>query len=131
MGIIEKKIEVTGDKGSISVTALFDSGSSKTFIRKDVAKKICTIKMHSIPLDITLADGKSRIKEIGACTLEMAIEDHDILDVVHVIDSNKSAEMYIGVPTLQRFNIGLKFGKTSKQDKIDFSNFTPEMNELF
>ncbi|HME56523.1 MAG TPA: retropepsin-like aspartic protease [Candidatus Lokiarchaeia archaeon] len=131
MGTIKKKIKVTGDKGSISVTALFDSGSSKTFIRKDKASTACTITLHDTPVDITLADGKSKIKEIGICALKMVIDDHDVNDAVHVIDADSSAEMYIGVPTLQRFNIGLKFGKTQKQDKIDFSKFTPEVNELF
>ena len=87
--------------------------------------------MHDAPKDIILADGKSKIKEIGFCALKLVIDGHDINEAVHVTNTENSAEMYIGVPTLQRFNIGLKFGKTPAQDKIDFSKFTPEVNELF
>jgi ribosomal protein L21 len=100
-------------------------------VRKDVASRACTIKEHEMPIDITLADGKTTVKEIGICALEMNVDGHEIVDVVHVLDANKSAEMYIGWPTMQRYSIGLKFGKTPKDDKIDFSKFTNEMNELF
>jgi hypothetical protein len=130
MGKIERKIAITGDKESIDVTALFDTGSSKTFARKDVAERACTIQSHPKAIDITLADGKTKIKEIGICALKMRVEGRDMIDVVHVIDVDKSAELYIGWPTLQRFNIALQFGRTPKDDRIDCSNFTEEMNEL-
>nr|MDO8113933.1 retropepsin-like aspartic protease [Candidatus Sigynarchaeota archaeon] len=130
MGKIERVISISGDKGSIEVTVLFDSGASKTFIRKDIANCVCTIKEHEKPIDIFLADGKTAIKEIGICALEMKIEGHDIIDVVHVLDADKSAAMYIGWSTMQRYGIGLKFGKTPKEDKLDFSKFVVELNEL-
>ncbi|HME55132.1 MAG TPA: retropepsin-like aspartic protease [Candidatus Lokiarchaeia archaeon] len=132
MGKIEKTIEITGDKDSTTVTALFDSGSAKTFIRKDIAETVCNILMHETPIEIQLADGESTINEIGVCTLKMVIEDHELFDTVRVINvGKKSAEMYIGQPTLQRFNIRLKFGKMPDEDELDLSHFTPELNELY
>ena len=132
MGKIEQVIEITGEKGTTTVTALFDSGSTKTFVRKDIAFDVCSIIEYEEPVEIYLANGETTIKEIGMCMLMMKIGDHRVGDAVHVIDvGQKSAEMYIGQPTLQRFNIGLKFGRKPGEDRLDLSHFTEELNELF
>ena len=130
-GKIERRIMVKGDKGSATVTALFDSGSAKTFIRQDVADRLCTIQFHDMPIKITLADGHTTVNEIGLCVIKMEIEDHILDDVFHVLDINDGKDLFIGVQTLQKFNLHLFFGKSPKDDSIDFSQFREELNELF
>lgn len=130
-GKIERRIIVKGDKGSATVIALFDSGSAKTFVRKEIAERLCSIQLHDNPLSITLADGHTTVKEIGICVLKMEVEGHVLDDVVHVIEITKGKDLFIGVPTLQKFNLHLRFGKSSKDDSIDFSQFREELNELF
>jgi len=131
MGKIERRIVVKGDKESATVNALFDSGSAKTFIKKDIAERLCSIQYHDEPIEITLADGCTTIKEIGICVLKMEVDGHVLDDVVHVLEILNGKDLFIGVPTLQKFNLYLRFGKSPGEDSIDFSQFREELNELF
>lgn len=43
MGLITKQLLLEGDKGKAGVEALFDTGASASFIRREVAKNVGTV----------------------------------------------------------------------------------------
>jgi predicted aspartyl protease len=40
MGMVTKTIRIRGDRGARAVEALFDTGASKSLIRRDVARRV-------------------------------------------------------------------------------------------
>ena len=48
MEMVTKRIRIRGDRGVVSIEALFDTGASKSLIRRDVArraKKLIQLKL--------------------------------------------------------------------------------------
>ena len=126
MGYIREKLTIKGNKGSTEVDAFFDSGSKRTFILKEKAEPICDIQYYDEPRLITLADGQTTVNDIGFCTFETNIDDKpidDSMDVLDVPKTEKNADMYIGAPTLQKFNLKLHFSNKKGGDYIDTSEY--------
>jgi hypothetical protein len=57
MGFIIKEIEISGDKGSEIVSALFDTGSSTSLIRKDIVNRVSTAPKLPRSIEFELGDG--------------------------------------------------------------------------
>ena len=62
MGMVSKTIRVRGDRGAVSVEALFDTGASKSLIRRDIALKVATPLRAPTAWTFQLGDGKGRLK---------------------------------------------------------------------
>jgi hypothetical protein len=60
--MVFKRIRVRGDRGAAFVEALFDTGASKSLIRRDIATKIATVLRAPTPWTFQLGDGKGRLK---------------------------------------------------------------------
>jgi len=54
MGTILKELEVAGDKGRARLQVLFDTGASRSLIRRDKAEPITTFFKAPIPLRFRL-----------------------------------------------------------------------------
>ena len=62
MSMVSKRIRIRGDQGVISVKALFDTGASKSLIRRDIALKIARLLRAPTPWTFQLGDGKGKLK---------------------------------------------------------------------
>lgn len=126
MGCI--KLKIKGKKGESDVMVKIDSGARRTFVRKDVAEKICTIDLFDNPDNIKLGDGKTVVQAIGACNFVTEIDGKEIKDRMDVLDMKGGEEMYLGALTLEAFNLNLKFrvGKKGENESfIDMSEYEP------
>ena len=106
MGLIIKNTAITGDKGSINVQALFDTGAGASFLRKDIAEKIGTVIITPTVLDFSLADGKGSLQVNEAVYLDVEVADLTLFFTFMVTDE-LGEEMIIGADMMQRWKIRL------------------------
>jgi len=104
MGRIVREIEISGKK----LTALFDTGSTSTYIRKGAAPKDRVILKY--PFGVGLGGERKEIKE--GCFLEGEIEglgfstDSYIIEDLGTIDG-KQLDVIIGATTMERWELRL------------------------
>lgn len=106
MGLVIKNLKIAGDKGEGSVACLFDTGSTETLIREDVAERLTTIVSLTHPLSFKMADGKIGLKAKKAGFLLITVNGCEIFEPVIVVE-NLSDEMIVGAETMQRRKIKL------------------------
>ncbi|MEW6102304.1 MAG: retropepsin-like aspartic protease [bacterium] len=106
MGLIVEHLKVEGDKGKGEVTCLFDTGSSETLMREDIAERISTLINLPQPLYLKMADGEGVIEAKKCMPLSIAINGCVIRDDVIVV-SKLDDEMIIGTGTMQKYRIKL------------------------
>jgi predicted aspartyl protease len=102
---IYRTLKIRSSKGEITVKVLFDTGASFTVVRKYVADKIG----HILPTDVkevTLADGKTRLKVLGYIPISTVLEGSPIDDIAYVIDE-LAEDLIIGVKVMEFYDIKL------------------------
>jgi predicted aspartyl protease len=102
---IYRRLKIRSSKGEITVKVLFDTGASFTVVRKNVAEKIG----HILPTDVrevTLADGKTRLKVLGYIPISTVLEGSPIDDIAYVIDE-LAEDLIIGVKVMEFYDIKL------------------------
>ena len=102
---IYKALKIRSSKGELTVKALFDTGASFTVIKKNVAEKIG----HILPTDVkevTLADGKTKLKVLGYIPISTVLEGSPIDDIAYVIDE-LAEDLIIGVKVMEFYDIRL------------------------
>lgn len=106
MGLIIKKLQVSGDKGKKRLQVLFDTGASRSFIRRDVAESLTTILRLPSPEVYVLGDGLGRLRATETAVVYVMIKGIRISDNFIVVP-NLSDQMIIGVNTLQKWRMKL------------------------
>lgn len=106
MGLISKQLEVIGDKQKIKVQALFDTGASASFIRKDLADQIATVVRMPSPWMFILGDGKGRVRAEHCLHVDIIIKGIRIFHQLIAV-KDLGEEMIIGPDILQRWRIEL------------------------
>jgi predicted aspartyl protease len=102
---IYRVLRVRSSKGELAVKALFDTGASFTVVRRDVAEKIG----HILPTDVrevTLADGKTKLKVLGYIPISTVLEGSPIDDIAYVIEE-LAEELIVGVRVMEFYDIKL------------------------
>jgi predicted aspartyl protease len=102
---IYRVLRVRSSRGELAVKALFDTGASFTVVRRDVAEKIG----HILPTDVrevTLADGKTKLKVLGYIPISTVLEGSPIDDIAYVIEE-LAEELIVGVKVMEFYDIRL------------------------
>lgn len=127
MGIIEKKLNIIGDKGVENLNVIFDSGSNFSLIKESIAEKICTTQKLPRKSKFEVGDG-SIIESEKACVFATELQEDSkkcfVTDIVYVFPDNqftKKNDMVIGAGTMQDFKIRLQFDNRKKKNRIDLS----------
>lgn len=106
MGIIIKPVEVIGDRGRATVQALFDTGASASFIRREMAERIAAPGRLLSPRIFSLGDGKAILQAQEVMTVDIVIEGVNIFHTLLIVDE-LGEEMIVGSDLLQRWKIRL------------------------
>jgi hypothetical protein len=106
MGLIIKDVDIAGDKDRMKVRALFDSGASASFLRRDIAEKVATVLKMTKVWEFTLGDNKTRLQAECLTGIDITVKDWTIFDRVLVIDQLTS-DLVIGADIMQRWKIKL------------------------
>jgi predicted aspartyl protease len=102
---VYRVLRVRSSRGELAVKALFDTGASFTVVRRDVAEKIG----HILPTDVrevTLADGKTKLKVLGYIPISTVLEGSPIDDIAYVIEE-LAEELIVGVKVMEFYDIRL------------------------
>jgi len=102
---IYRVLRVRSSKGELAVKALFDAETSFTVVRRDVAEKIG----HILPTDVrevTLADGKTKLKVLGYIPISTVPEGSPIDDIAYVVEE-LGEELIVGVRVMEFYDIKL------------------------
>jgi predicted aspartyl protease len=102
---IYRALKIKSSKGELTVKALFDTEASFTVVRKDVAEKIGHILPTNVK-EVTLADGKMKLKVLGYIPISTVLEGSPIDDIAYVIDE-LAEELIIGVKVMEFYDIKL------------------------
>ena len=106
MGMIYKEYNVTGAQGSDAVRVLYDTGSSSSFVRRDVAEKLGNVVRALLPRTFTMADGQVTLTVDQNVELYLDV-DGDALSYHFFVADDLAEELVIGADMMQRFKITL------------------------
>lgn len=94
MGLIYRDIKLYGRKNECKVKALFDTGSSESFIRKDIAEKIGTLSEMPRP------------KTQYVIFPDIILDGHELFWTLVVVDG-LTEEVILGADFFQRWKMKL------------------------
>jgi len=106
MGLIIKELSVAGNKDKAIVRVLFDTGSSESLLRRDIAEKLSTLIPLASPRIFTLGDGKGKVTAMHGTIVDVTMKNCKIFIPVLVLD-NLGEEMILGADAFQRWKIKL------------------------
>lgn len=110
MSIITKNIKISGDKGTIFIDMLVDTGASYSFIRKDKAKEVATILRLPEPMKFELAQEKQYLEVKERIIIDFFVNGDRLSDEFLVAD-NLSEESILGAKTMQAWKIKIDMEK--------------------
>jgi len=100
MGTILKDLEVAGDKGKARIRVLFDTGASRSLIRRDRAESITTFLKAPIPLKFRLGDGKGTLDVEFSAVLFFTIKGYTFFHQCFIAEE-LAHEMILGADAMQ------------------------------
>ena len=108
MAIIEEPVELRGSKGSREVIALFDSGSTYSCIRPDIAREVEVVVPLPEPMEFGTAKDGETVSAREGVRLNFILQGYRFSDEFMVIEG-LSEEVIIGAKTLQSWRMKLDF----------------------
>lgn len=113
MGVIINRIKLAGSKGEKKVDALYDTGASFSFIKRDLASNLDTILSLPKPLEFETAKEGDKIVVKERVALDFYIEGIRLSDEFLIAD-DLSEDVIIGAATMQKWRLKLDF----EQDRV-------------
>ena len=104
MGMVSKKIRIRGDRGSVLVEALFDTGASKSLIRRDIALKVARLLRAPTPWTFQLGDGRGKLKTNEMAGLFFQLKGVPIAHTF-IVARFLSEEVIIGTDLMQFWKV--------------------------
>ena len=106
MGMIYKAYTITGGRGSGTVQVLYDTGSSSSFVRRDIAERLGNVIRTMRPTTFTMADGQETLTVDQEVELYVDV-DGDALRYHFFVTDDLAEELVVGADMMQRFKISL------------------------
>ena len=113
MGVIINRIKLAGSKGEKKVDALYDSGASFSFVKKELAARLDTILTLPKSIEFETAKESDKLVVEKAVRLDFYIEGIRLSDEF-LITEDLSEEVIIGAATMQKWRLKLDF----EQDRV-------------
>jgi len=108
MAVIRKLIRLAGSKGSEEVVAIFDSGSTYSCIRPELASKLETSAPLPEPMDFSTAKEGEMVTATERVSLDFHFDGYRFSDEFMLIPK-LSDPAIIGAKTLQAWRLKLDF----------------------
>lgn len=106
--IIKIPLSFTGSKSEEKLYALFDTGSTYSCIRDDIAEKMGNLDKLPEPMYFSTASENQYLKVENGMRLNFEINDVTLSDEFMIVP-RLSEEAIIGVTTMQKWRIKLDF----------------------
>jgi len=124
MGVVKKRLRVKGDRGERLVEVLFDTGASRSLIRREVAASVSSPRRIIAPIYATLADGRRPPLEM-VCEVLVDIDGREVWVEAFVLDE-LPVEMIFGVLEMEAYMIKID---PARKD-LDLSEFRTDFLAL-
>ena len=108
MAVIQKKIRLIGSKCEEDSNVIFDSGSTYSCIRPELAKKLGIILPLPIPKEFETAEEDKKVIAKEAVRLDFILNGSTFSDEFMLI-SKLSEQVIIGAATMQKWRMKLNF----------------------
>jgi hypothetical protein len=108
MAVIQKRIRLAGSKGSWEGVAVFDSGSTYSCIRPELARKLGTVEPLPEPMDFGTAKEGGTLTATERIALNFYLDGYRFSDEFMLIPG-LSEPVVIGAATLQKWRLKLDF----------------------
>lgn len=108
MSVLKQKIILMGSKDRRDVIALFDSGATYSFIKREIAEAVGLIDKLSQPMVFETAKTNEYITIDERMTTDFYIDIYRLSDEFLVSD-NITEDVIIGVHTMQKWRLKLDF----------------------
>ena len=118
LGVVREVLLVRGERGEARLPVLFDSGSVRSLVRRDVAEELTALRELPAPVEVVVADGR-RVSCKLYCNLVVEIEDKSIV-IQPLIFENLPVPLVFGAPDMEAYMIKLDLARR----KLDLSEFT-------
>jgi hypothetical protein len=122
--VIQKILKIQGEFGHAEAEAILDTGASISLIKSDMVAKVSRI-LPALLKKVKLGDGKTTFIVDKAALVAFELGGFWLDDVFFVSDS-LPADMIVGIPTLQKWEIDIDF--KTKEIKV---GLTPDDLYLF
>ncbi len=106
MGLIQQSIEVTGERGTVSASALYDTGASLSFLRRDIAERVGVPVRLARPMRFEMGRAGEFLEVNEQIALSFTVSGVELLESFLVADG-LSEEAIIGARTMQKWGIKL------------------------
>jgi predicted aspartyl protease len=97
---------ISGDRGSVPAQALYDTGASLSFIRRDLADKVGVPVRLPRPMRFEMGRVGEYLEVHDQIALTFAVSDIPLLDSFLVAD-DLSEEAIVGARTMQKWGLQL------------------------
>lgn len=114
MSIIERNLVVSGNLSSQRVKAMFDSGSSFSFIKRNVVEKIGYLKVMKNNIEVSIANGK-KMRFTDIVVLQIMMNKNKYFQ--EFVVANIPEQMIIGVDFMQKYGHTLVFTNDTVKSK--------------
>ncbi|MBI2460916.1 MAG: retroviral-like aspartic protease family protein [Candidatus Rokubacteria bacterium] len=104
MGLIYRVTHLRGDRGAREVKALFDTGASQCFVRRDIAQVVAT--PGRAPFSLAFETATGRVETDQVIFAAVAIDSHELFWTFMVIPE-LTEELILGADFFQRWKIRL------------------------
>ncbi|MBI3075923.1 MAG: retroviral-like aspartic protease [Deltaproteobacteria bacterium] len=104
MGMVVKRIRIRGDRASALVRALFDTGASRSLVRRDIAVKVASPLKAPQPWIFQLGDGKGRLNSDEMVGILFSLKGVSISHAF-VVAPSLADELIIGTDLMQLWKI--------------------------
>jgi len=122
MAVLWQKIKLGGSRGEVEINPLFDSGTTYSIIKKDIAQKIALIDKLPDPIRFNAVNQKAGLIISEAIRADFYLDGTRFSDEFLVAD-DITEDVIIGAGTMQRWRF-----------KLDFENervvFDPNVTKL-
>jgi len=106
MGILVKPVTLRGDKGQIELDGMFDTGSTYSVIRKDIAEQLATVVPLDEPIVLRTAEQGRQLTVTHRVVLTIWLNGYRLSDEFIVVEQ-LSRPVLIGAATMQKWRMRL------------------------
>ncbi len=104
MGILVKPVTLRGDKGQIELDGMFDTGSTYSVIRKDIAEQLATVVPLDEPIVLRTAEQGRQLTVTHRVVLTIWLNGYRLSDEFMVVEQ-LSRPVLIGAATMQKWRM--------------------------
>lgn len=108
MSLLTGKIGLSGSKGKEKAIALYDSGASMSFIKKNIAEKLANLEKLPTPFIVHTAKEGEDIEITSRVSLDFYIDEIRFSDEFYVSDL-LTEDVIIGAATMQKWRFKLDY----------------------